>query len=63
MDKDTGLYPLNEDLKYIIQQSGDHNGWFQEDGVNYLFKDGNGMKLPGINSEISWLFMCNYMEG
>ena len=63
MDPDTGLYPLTEDLKYIIQQSGDHNGWFQEDGVNYLFKDGNGMKLPGINSEISWLFMCNYMEG
>jgi len=63
MDKDSGLYPLTEDLKYIIQQSGDHNGWFREDSSIYLFKDGNGANLPGINSEISWLFMCCYIEG
>ncbi|MBQ8358539.1 MAG: hypothetical protein IJX37_01305 [Oscillospiraceae bacterium] len=61
-DEETGLYPLTEDLKYIIENSGDHNGWFKEDG-NYLFKDENGNKVPGINADIAWLFMCCYIAG
>ena len=63
MDAETGVYPLTEDLKYIIQQRGDHSGWFDAEGQSYLFKDENGNKIPGINSEISWLFMCCYIEG
>ena len=63
MDSETGLYPLTADLQYIIQMSGDHNGWFKTDGAFYLFKDSNGSPLPGINSEISWLFMCCYIQG
>lgn len=62
MDEDTGLYPLTEDLKYIIQMRGDHSGWFTPDGALYLFVDQNGNKVPGINSEIAWLFMCCYIE-
>ncbi len=60
-DEERGLYPLTEDLKYIIQQSGDHSGWFDENKSTYLFKDENGNILPGINPEISWLFMCCYI--
>ena len=61
MDEDTGVYPLTEDLKYIIQNNGDHSGWWDEESSSYLFKDDAGNKVPGINPEISWLFMCCYV--
>ncbi len=60
MDEKTGLYPLTEDLKYIIQSRGEYAGWFDESNSLYLFKDQNGNKIPGINSDISWLFFCCY---
>lgn len=63
MDEESGVYPLTEDLKYIIQQRGDHTGWFDPEHSIYLFKDANGINLPGINPEISWLFMCCYISG
>ena len=62
MDEKSGLYPLTEDLKYIIQMRGDHAGWFTPDGATYLFKDQNGDRVPGINEDIAWLFMCCYAE-
>ncbi len=62
MDEDSGLYPLTEDLKYIIQMRGDHAGWFNPSGAMYLFVDQNGEQVPGINSEIAWLFLCCYAE-
>lgn len=62
VDAESGLYPLTEDLKYIIQNSGEHNGWWNPEG-NYIFLDGNGDPVPGINAEIAWLFMCCYLEG
>ena len=63
MDEDQGVYPLTKDLQYIIQQRGDYSGWFDPDASLYLFKDANGDKLPGINTEIAWLFMCCYISG
>ncbi len=60
MDEATGLYPLTEDLKYIIQSRGDYAGWFDVNEGLYLFKDQNGNKIPGINSDIAWLFICCY---
>ena len=63
MDEDKGVYPLTEDLKYIIQQRGDYSGWFDPDASLYLFKDVNGDKIPGINTDIAWLFMCCYISG
>jgi len=62
MDEESGLYPLTEDLKYIIQNRGDHSGWFEPTGSLYLFKDENGNPIPGINNEISWLFICCIAE-
>lgn len=61
MDEDNGVYPLTEDLKYIIQQAGDHNGWFDPSNGVYLFVDKNFAPIAGINNEISWLFMCCYI--
>lgn len=63
MDENKGVYPLTEDLKYIIQQHGDHNGWYDASGSSYLFLDQNGVQVPGINPELSWLFMCCYISG
>lgn len=62
MDEESGLYPLTEDLKYIIQSRGEYSGWFEPSNSLYLFKDENGNSIPGINSEISWLFMCCVAE-
>lgn len=61
VDETTGLYPLTEDLKYIIQSSGEHNGWWDDNG-NYIFLDDAGNKVPGINADIAWLFMCCYVK-
>jgi hypothetical protein len=62
VDAESGTYPLTEDLVYIIKAAGDHNGWWSTD-ENYIFKDSNGNPVIGINEEISWLFMCCYIEG
>lgn len=62
MDENKGVYPLTKDLKYIIQQRGDYSGWFDPNASLYLFKDANGDKIPGINTDIAWLFMCCYIS-
>ncbi len=61
MDKENGVYPLTEDLKYIIQNHGGHCGWWDLDSNTSLFRDDDGNALPGINEEIAWLFMCCYI--
>ena len=61
MDEAKGVYPLTEDLKYILQMEGEDSGWFDTDNALYLFKDENGNYVDGINNEISWLFMCCYI--
>lgn len=61
MDADNGLYPLTKDLEYIIKQRGEYVGWFDSTQSLYLFKDSAGNPVPGINAEISWLFMCCYI--
>ena len=61
MDETKGVYPLTEDLKYILQMEGEDAGWFDTNNSLYLFKDDNGNFVDGINNEISWLFMCCYI--
>ncbi len=62
MDPEAGVYPLTEDLKYIIQMRGDHYGWFDPNNGGYIFHDANGNPVVGINHDISWLFMCCYLK-
>ena len=61
MDENNGVYPLTEDLRYILQMEGEDSGWFDPKNASYLFKDKNGVEVDGINNEISWLFMCCYI--
>ena len=62
VDEAEGVYPLTEDLKYIIQQRGDYAGWWNSESSTYIFRDANGDIIPGINPEIAWLLMCCYIE-
>jgi len=63
IDEENGVYPMTEDLKYIIQNHGTHSQWWDTEGPNYLFVDRDGIPVPGINTEIAWLFMCCYIAG
>jgi len=60
VDEDNGVYPLTKDLEYIIKNRGEYSGWWDIENDVYLFKDQAGNLVPGINSEIAWLFMCCY---
>lgn len=62
VDEDKGVYPLTEDLKYIIQQRGEYVGWWDIENSGYMFKDESGANITDINAEIAWLFMCCYVE-
>lgn len=59
-DEESGVYPLTEDLKYIIQQRGEYVGWWDSTSPNFIFKDTTGASVVGLNTEIAWLFMCCY---
>ena len=56
MDRKSGLYPLTDDLMYIIQNHGNHSGWWDVDDERYLFGDAN------VNKDNAWLFMCGYLN-
>lgn len=56
IDRESGLYPLTEDLMYIIQQHGIYAGWYDVNNANYLFQD------TVVSEAIAWLFMCGYLE-
>ncbi len=62
VDEENGVYPLTEDLKYIIQQRGDYVGWWDVESSGYLFKDADGNNLTDINPDIAWLLMCCYID-
>lgn len=61
-DETNGVYPLTEDLKYIIQQGGDYANWWDIDSQGYLFKDTAGNNDATVNADIAWLFMCCYIS-
>jgi len=60
VDEESGVYPLTEDLKYIIQQRGDYVGWWDASSPDFIFKDATEAPIEGLNTEIAWLFMCCY---
>ncbi|MGN0998982.1 MAG: carboxypeptidase regulatory-like domain-containing protein [Faecousia sp.] len=57
-DTTTGVYPLTEDLKYMIQNGGEQKGWWDTTNANgnFLFSD-----VSGLNTEIAWMFNCCYI--
>lgn len=62
VDEVEGVYPLTEDLKYIIQQRGEYVGWWNIESAGYIFKDAAGNNDGTINAEIAWLLMCCYID-
>ncbi len=61
-DEKMGVYPLTEDLKYIIQQRGEYAQWWDFESTNFRFQDADGKNMPEINTEIAWLLMSCYIE-
>ena len=53
----TGLYPLTEDLAYILPMGMALTGWLNESNSNFLFRD-----LDDFNAELGWLFLCVYED-
>lgn len=51
MDEQLKIYPLTEDLAYIIQNGC--NGWWDESSPDYIFE--------GCNPEIGWMFALCYV--
>ena len=62
MDENAGVYPLTEDLKYIIQQRGEYVGWWEEGAGMFIFYDKNANPIVGLNKDIAWLFACCYAD-
>lgn len=50
-DPITGLYPLNDDLIYMVQSCGSYMGWWNADSPNYLFST-----VTGLNTDTAWMF-------
>lgn len=48
MDPDLGVYPLTDDLIYIIKNGC--NGWWDAESPDYIF--------DGCNPELGWMFAC-----
>lgn len=48
MDPDLGVYPLTDDLIYIIQNGC--NSWWDSESPDYIFN--------GCNAELGWMFAC-----
>ena len=57
MDRSTGVYPLTEDLRTVLQEYGQSEGWWSQSGNGYyLFGD-----LTGLNADIALMFACCYV--
>ncbi len=59
-DEKAGVYPLTDDMMYILQQHGEYYGWWDAEGHSYLFKDANDVADTTINPDVAWLFACCY---
>ena len=50
------VYPLTEDLMYMLKNGGEHMGWWDKNSANFLFAD-LGSKF---NPELGWMFAVCY---
>lgn len=60
-DPTYGVYPLTEDLVYMMRNGGDQKGWWDPDSGNFLFEDEEGIRDMSINLEIAWMFALCYV--
>ena len=55
-DATYGVYPLNDDLVYMMQNGGEQKGWWDPDNAQYLFSS-----VKNINLDIAWMFAVCYV--
>jgi len=59
MDQTYGIYPLTEDLKYVLQTAGEYIGWWDSTNANNAYLFGSVSRL---NKDIAWMFACCYVK-
>ncbi len=59
-DETAGVYPLTDDMMYILQQHGEYYGWWNTESHSYLFYSADGTADTTINPDVAWLFACCY---
>ena len=57
-DQAQGVYPLTEDLYYMLSKGIEFVGWCNPESGNYRFAD-----VPGVNQELAAMFMFMYPDG
>lgn len=57
-DPTTGVYPLTDDLIYMIQNGGEDKGWYTPGSGAYLFEE---MDIT-VNPELIWMFAVCYLK-
>ena len=62
-DSATGVYPVNQELMYMLRKGIEYNGWADSDDPNYLFKGADGNALENINPELAWMFLFCFEAG
>lgn len=61
IDATYGVYPLTEDLVYMMQNGGGFKGWWNPDSANCIFLDDDGVLDTRINLELGWMFAVCYV--
>ena len=56
-DAAKNVYPLTEDLMYMIRNGGKYKGWWEPTNDAYRFSS-----VENINLEIAWMFACCYVQ-
>ena len=57
IDMASGVYPLNDDLVYMIQNMTAYMGWGNSQSPNYRFGT-----LPNFNPDLAWMFAVCYFK-
>ena len=57
-DPETGLYPLTDDLVYMLQHGGKFKGWYTPGSGTYLLEE----KEITVDPELLWMFAVCYLK-
>ncbi len=57
MDKTQKVYPLTQDLKYMIENYGNSQNWWNAGEPGYLFEE-----VDGVNPDNAWMFLYCYKK-
>ena len=58
MDQKYGVYPVTEDLVYIMTMGVEYKGWAKSENPNFLFGD-----VENFNAELGWMFaLCYFVK-